>query len=101
MLRPKRDWAIWKCFWITAEQFRDELTPILQAKGWWGKTADGKFLGTPWRLKTIFQTNLRVSAAQGEWASIQEVKEDMPYLRYTAILDKTLRVGVEPTTKDT
>lgn len=76
---------------ISYEKFAASLTPALQAKGWWGKTQDGRQLGAPWRLKTIFQQNLRVSAAQGEWESIQELKKDRPYLRYSALVDGRTR----------
>lgn len=76
---------------ITFREFRSSLEPILQKKGWWGRTDDGVQLGAPWRLKTIFQQNLRVSAAQGEWQEIQEVKQLRPYLRYSAIRDSRTR----------
>lgn len=73
-------------------EFRTQLEPVLQKKGWWGRDqATGKMLGSPWRLKTIFQQNMRVSAARGEWQAIQEVKEMRPYLRYSALLDKRTR----------
>lgn len=85
---------------LTFEQFRKELTPVLQAKGWWGVASrvDGLTgevrevqLGSPRRLRTIFDVNLRVSAAQGDWERQQQVKEERPFLRYTAILDNRVR----------
>lgn len=84
----------------TFDQFRRELTPILQGKGWWGKTErvdplTGEVrevqLGSPRRLRTIFDVNLRVSAAQGDWQRQQSVKDARPYLRYTALLDNRTR----------
>ena len=84
----------------TFETFKKELTPILQAKGWWGRaerTDDltGEVrqvtLGSPRRLRTIFDVNLRISAAQGDWERQQAVKKERPYLRYTAILDNRVR----------
>lgn len=57
---------------ITFHEFRKNLTPILQAKGWWGtvektdpKTGQKREvqLGSPCRLRTIFDVNLRVSGA--------------------------------------
>ena len=80
----------------TFDQFRKELTPILQAKGWWGKapaldpeTGEMKVsrLGGPRRLRIIYDTNLRMAQAAGAWARIQENKETHPYLRYVVILD--------------
>lgn len=85
--------------WIFS-RFRKELTPILQGKGWWGKTErvdplTGEVrevqLGSPRRLRTIFDVNLRVSAAQGDWQRQQSVKDARPWLRYVALLDNRTR----------
>lgn len=85
---------------LTFDQFRKDLTPVLQRKGWWGRSegADpltGQVreaqLGSPRRLQTIFDVNLRVSAAQGDWERQQSVKDARPYLRYTALLDNRTR----------
>lgn len=85
---------------ITFAEFRRNLTPILQAKGWWGKVqridaGTGELtevqLGSPRRLRTIFDVNLRVSAAQGDWERQQAGKADRPYLRYVALLDDRTR----------
>lgn len=84
----------------TFAQFSKELTPILQEKGWWGRqrvldpaTGESKLaqLGSPRRLKTIFDVNLRTSYAAGRWARIQRVKEERPYLRYVAVQDTRTR----------
>lgn len=75
----------------TFQQFKKELTPTLQKKGWWGtqKMTDpvtGKNrpvqLGTPRRLKTIYDTNMRTARAVGQWDRIQANKQTHPYLRY-------------------
>ncbi len=75
----------------TFEQFRKALTPILQAKGWWGrKTLEdpltGKArpvqLGSPLRLRTIYRTNLRTARAAGQWERIQRTKKSHPFLLY-------------------
>lgn len=75
---------------IPFEQFRDELVPVLQAKGWWGKRVvkgpDGfkeeVQLGSLRRLKTIYWANIRSAHAAGEWARTQATKDFLPYLRY-------------------
>lgn len=45
----------------------------------------------PRRLQTIFDVNLRVSAAQGDWERQQSVRDARPWLRYTALLDTRTR----------
>jgi SPP1 gp7 family putative phage head morphogenesis protein len=84
----------------TPAQFAKELTPVLQAKGWWGRKEvvdpeTGRLvmaqLGSPRRLQTIFDVNMRVSYAAGHWAAFERTKEARPYLRYVAILDEDTR----------
>ncbi|MDH4122383.1 MAG: phage minor head protein [Deltaproteobacteria bacterium] len=75
----------------TLAQFKRDLTPALQRLGWWGvKTmTDPKTgetlpvqLGSPRRLKIIYDTNLRTARAAGQWERIQRTKEFLPYLIY-------------------
>ncbi len=75
----------------TLEQFIAELTPLLQAQGWWGKkemtdplTGETRTvqLGSPRRLTRIYETNLRVAYAAGRWERFQRTKAAFPYLRY-------------------
>jgi len=84
----------------TFQQFRDELEPVLREKGWWGKAeqTDPKTgetrtvrLGSPRRLKTIYNVNLRTAQAAGRWRRIQRTKDRRPYLRYVAVLDNRTR----------
>jgi SPP1 gp7 family putative phage head morphogenesis protein len=84
----------------TLQDFRRELTPLLQQKGWWGRQSlvdplTGKArtvqLGSPRRLETIYDTNLRTGYAAGRWQQIQRTRERRPYLRYVAILDSRTR----------
>ena len=84
----------------TLAQFREELTPVLQARGWWGRqemedpltgeTAEVQ-LGSPRRLRTIFEVNMRSAYQAGRWERIQRVKAAMPYLRYVAVQDGRTR----------
>ncbi|WP_459934846.1 phage head morphogenesis protein, partial [Fundidesulfovibrio butyratiphilus] len=85
---------------LTLKEFQAQLTPILQAKGWWGRKevtdpATGEKvmaqLGSPRRLEIIYDTNLRVSYAAGRWAQIERTKARRPYLRYVALLDGRTR----------
>lgn len=89
----------------TLEQFRDGLTPRLQAKGWWGKSLmedplTGEMrevqLGSRHRLKTIFDTNMRTAHSAGRWARIQRTKRAFPYLEYRQIQRPSKRDTHEP-----
>lgn len=69
----------------TLEDFKRGLIPTLQDKGWWGrKVVDGKSvqLGSPARLKTIFETNTRVAYAVGQEERAQRVKRTHPFFVY-------------------
>lgn len=72
-------------------QFRRELQPLLERMGWWGRQelfdplegAEREVqLGSPRRLKTIYNTNLRTARAAGQWQRIQRAKATHPYLLY-------------------
>ncbi len=85
---------------ITLDTFRSELEPLLVKRGWWGRapildplTGETRIvqLGSPYRLRTIFDANLRASYGAGRWERIQRVKADLPYLRYVAVTDERTR----------
>ncbi len=48
-------------------------------------------LGSLSRLRTIFDTNIRMSYARGKWQRIERVAQAMPWLRYMATLDDRTR----------
>lgn len=83
----------------TLKQFTANLTPVLQAQGWWGKQiiVDGQGeaehvqLGSPRRLKTIYQTNLQSAYMAGRRAGLQETSDTHPYWMYTGIQDGKTR----------
>lgn len=75
----------------TLDQFRKGLTPTLQAKGWWGRQLMGDpqtgelevvRLGSPRRLRTIYDANLRSARAAGQWERIERTKKMLPFLEY-------------------
>lgn len=75
----------------TFRDFAKDLTPTLQKKGWWGVkemddplTGETKMvqLGSPRRLKVIFDTNMRTARSAGQWERIQRTKAGLPYLLY-------------------
>lgn len=75
----------------TLADFVTQLKPGLVKRGWWGvqavtdpttgETRDAQ-LGSPRRLKTIYDTNLRTAHSEGQWARIQDSKDTLPYLMY-------------------
>lgn len=84
----------------TLQDFRQLLEPRLVEAGWWGKaeaidplTGETKVvqLGSPRRLRTIFQTNMQTAYSAGQWAEIQETKGEAPYLMYDAVDDEVTR----------
>ena len=80
------------------QEFQKTLEPKLKAKGWWGRVSvgDGESietvqLGSPWRLKTIYRTNLQTSLMTGRYKEQFENIENRPYWQYIAILDNRSR----------
>lgn len=75
----------------TFEDFKKSLAPKLQEHGWWGKgevidPLTGKRrlaqLGSPRRLRVIYETNMRTARAAGQWERIQRTKQSHPFLLY-------------------
>jgi len=78
----------------TGESFAEwkrKLQPTLEKAGWLGKDADGNQLGSPWRLETIFRTNMQTAYAVGQWEEIVEQAEVAPFLMYDAVDDSRTR----------
>lgn len=93
----------------TYAQFLKEMEPILQRAGWWGRAwprdNDGNIvgpdrqpfepgpddvppmLGSPWRLRVIYQTNCQVAMNVGRYEGMMQVAEQRPYWQYIAIGD--------------
>ena len=74
----------------TFATFQKNLAPTLKAKGWWGEV-NGVQTGSPWRLKTIYQTNVQSAYAAGKWELQQQTKKAFPYLMYSALRDPSTR----------
>ncbi len=80
----------------TFKQWADDLVPELQKAGWWGvkEVVDPLTglptlakLGTPWRLETIFRTNMQGAYAAGQWQEIEKQADVAPFLMYDAVDD--------------
>jgi len=61
-------------------EFRTDFDPIVQKHGWKYKGGKG------WRTAVIFNTNVAVAYATGNWAQMHDpvVLKARPYLRYVA-----------------
>lgn len=73
----------------TYESWKAGIQPALKKAGWWGAVTNPELTGTGEtiivnnrRLRTIYNTNVRMSMATGHWARIQRQKDVLPYLRY-------------------
>ncbi|MFP4902083.1 phage minor head protein, partial [Paraburkholderia sp. BR14261] len=83
----------------TFEQFKDQLIPALQKKGWYGRgdVVDGdtgEIQGrrlTPRRLDTIFRTNMQSSYMAGRFATQMAQVDTRPWWEYVAVLDNRTR----------
>ncbi|SFB28512.1 phage putative head morphogenesis protein, SPP1 gp7 family [Pseudomonas simiae] len=83
----------------TLKQFIAVLQPTLESQGWWGQqvivdsqgVGELVQLGSPRRLKTIYQTNLQSAYMAGRKASMEETTDTHPYWMYIAILDGKTR----------
>lgn len=81
------------------KDFQEALVPALKAKGWWGdveitNSDTGEIRTTrfnPARLQLIYDTNLRISHAAGQWQAIQRGKARRPWLVYRTMRDERVR----------
>lgn len=85
---------------LTFEQWQKQITPTMQARGWWGKQVmvDGQGnertvqLGSPQRLRTIYETNIANAYERGR--NPPPTPDELarrPFVMYSAILDKRTR----------
>lgn len=64
---------------LTFEQFAQQLDDVVVALGW--SSADES---PPWRLRVVYDTNMRVARAAGQWARVERTAESgRAYLEYT------------------
>lgn len=85
----------------TFETFKKNLTPTLQAKGWWGKKVvklpaelggrETVQLGSPWRLETIYRTNLQTAYMAGRYKQQWADRFIEPFWQFVSVLDSKTR----------
>jgi phage putative head morphogenesis protein, SPP1 gp7 family len=83
------------------QDFKNTLTDKLTIKGWFAPEGEDAIIelpdGTtrkriaPWRLETIYRTNLQSAYSTGRYRQMEEVKSRRPYLQYKAIMDSRTR----------
>jgi SPP1 gp7 family putative phage head morphogenesis protein len=80
--------------------FQQQLQPLLEAKGWWGKVEQvnrytGEIrtvtYGTPWRLETIYETNMQSAYMAGRQAQMLQATRYAPWWEYSAVMDSRTR----------
>ncbi len=92
---------------ITLEEFKRNLTGNLRMKGWWGKVKAKDVpnvdidkledpekevtLGSPYRLKNIYTTNLNVAYSRGNYQGMIANTVNRPYWMYEAVMDNNTR----------
>ncbi|TCS38517.1 SPP1 gp7 family putative phage head morphogenesis protein [Paucimonas lemoignei] len=84
----------------TFPAFLEKLQPLLMAKGWWGKVEQtnrytGEIrsvtYGTPWRLETIYETNIQSAYMAGRYREMMAGTTYSPWWEYSAVMDSRTR----------
>lgn len=79
----------------TLQQFKKELAPQLKAKGWWGEVVNeqtGEVANVgPYRLRTIYETNLQTAYQAGHYRADMETTASRPWWMYVSVNDKRTR----------
>lgn len=84
---------------LTERDFSRALEPRLKARGWWGRqvivdaqgNAERVELGSPWRLKTIYRTNMQTAYMAGRHQDFAANTDRRPYWQYIAVMDERTR----------
>lgn len=80
--------------------FQDQLTPLMKAKGWWGRKeitdrTTGEItkvtLGTPARLAVIYDTNMQTAYMAGRETEMLKATQYAPWWEYVAVMDARTR----------
>lgn len=82
----------------TFQSFKKEMVPVLKKNGFWGEvevtdpqTGEIRTTNvTPWRLRTIYRTNMQSAYMAGRYQA-QAEDDNRPYLQYVALMDAKTR----------
>lgn len=86
---------------MTEQAFIKQLTPELKRMGWWGRkvvvdsqgAAEVVQEGSPWRLKTIYRTNVHSAYGAARWKQQMDNAQSRPYWMYIAVMDAKTRAS--------
>lgn len=81
------------------ETFKQNFLSLLKKKGWYGEQTvrrpDGSVkevnISSPWRVKTIYRTNMATAAMAGMYKELKTMADIMPYWRYVTVGDGRVR----------
>lgn len=81
------------------ETFKQNFLSLLKKKGWYGeqtvKRPDGSVkkvnVSSPWRVKTIYRTNMATAAMAGMYKELETMADIMPCWRYVTVGDGRVR----------
>ena len=73
--------------------FQREMRSLLARKGWGPEGPDLDLMGVaaPWRVKTIYETNMQTALMVGRYGEMMENVDDRPYWMYVAVMDSRTR----------
>lgn len=84
----------------TEKDFQTRASEMFKKRGWWGKQdvvnpktgkTENVQLGSPYRVRTIYKTNMQTAYMAGRYKNQIENADNMPYWMYVAIMDKRTR----------
>jgi SPP1 gp7 family putative phage head morphogenesis protein len=85
---------------LPLDAWKKQITPELKKAGWWGRQdvtnpktgkTENVLTGSPWRLETIYRTNMATSFQAGRMAQQLQLANRRPYWQYITVGDGRTR----------
>jgi len=76
---------------ISLQRFKADLQDLLARKGWMAPRGEGGGALKPWRLDTIYRTNVQSAYQAGRFRQMLETAPKRPYWMYDAVEDGRTR----------